>query len=186
MAPQRRRYLPRERPAALTYVPDATSPTTVHHCFMNRQQRVPMATAWGSTRTATGTAPLRVLIADDDPAFVEMLTRYLANDPGIAVEGTAATLHEALAIVRGRRPDVVVLDFHLPDGDAELGTTMLMEFKPPLNVLVMSANATEEQISAVLRAGAKGYLPKERCVPELRPAIRQMSRKRRPAPAGGG
>lgn len=118
---------------------------------------------------------LRVVIVDDDPAFSEMLTRYLANDSGIGVEGVAGSLREALGMVRNRKPDVVVLDFHLPDGDAELGTAMFRRLNPPPAVLVVSANATVEQISAVLRAGAKGYLPKERCVPEIRSAIRSVS-----------
>ena len=127
--------------------------------------------------------PLRVLIADDDPAFAEMLSIYLAGDIGIAVEGHAASIRDAVAVARSRKPDLVVLDVHLPDGDGRRGTLMLRRLSPPPSVLLVSASATDQEISSALAAGAGGYLEKGRCVPGIRSAIHAVAAGRRTAEA---
>lgn len=129
---------------------------------------------------------LRVLLVDDDPAFLEMLTIYLAHDPEIAVEGVAATLRDALGMAPRVSPDVVVLDVHLPDGDAALGTAMLRRLEQAPAVLVVSADAGPEEIAAALDAGANAFMPKDRCIPDIRSAIHSVTVRKAAAAARGG
>jgi DNA-binding NarL/FixJ family response regulator len=115
---------------------------------------------------------LSVLVVDDDPAFAEMLTTYLSRDPEIQLVGVAGSLGDGLAMAKRHRPTVVVLDAHLPDGDAAVGAFLLgqLEWRP--GVLVVSAAATTEEIASAMQAGAARYLPKERCIPAIPAAIR--------------
>ena len=106
------------------------------------------------------TAPLcsKVLIVEDSKALCHMLAKVFANH-GYAVD-MAGTGAEALQLFRTGNPDIVVLDYHLPD---MLGDQILMEIQlldPRAVVLVMTADPSPELALKVVRMGARGYLRK--------------------------
>ena len=127
-------------------------------------------------RSLDGDCPLSVLLVDDDRAFTEMLTLYLTGDSRIAVTGVAGTLRQALGMAKRQHPEVVVLDVHLPDGDAALGTMLLRQLHRPPAILTVSAGATADEVTSAIQAGAVAFLPKERCIPEIRTAVVSASR----------
>jgi DNA-binding response OmpR family regulator len=95
-------------------------------------------------------APLKVFIADDSEAIVEMLTELL-RDPGrIEVVGTGATEDAALASIRTMKPDVVVLDLQLKSGS---GTNVIRAVRACADLAGVRLVVTSNHISPQLRAG---------------------------------
>ncbi|MEU7480816.1 response regulator transcription factor [Lentzea sp. NPDC042327] len=102
----------------------------------------------------------RVVIADDHPVFRRGMKALLDGEDGIAVVGTAADGVEAVEVVLATRPDVVVLDLHMPRlGGVEAAKQMLAAL-PEVGVLVLTMHEDDELVFAAMRAGARGYLVK--------------------------
>jgi DNA-binding NarL/FixJ family response regulator len=124
------------------------------------------------------TSPLRVLLVDDHPATREGLRSAIEAQPDLCVAGEAATWKESRHLAADLRPDVMVLDLNLPDGN---GWMLLDELKaagklPPTLVL----SVCDEQIYArrLLRAGATGYLMKDEPMETILRAIREVRQGR--------
>lgn len=114
---------------------------------------------------------IQVLIVDDQPLVRRGLREILAEDPAIGVIGEAGDAAEALALVRTRAWDIVILDISLPD---ESGVSLLPRLRaerPAPRVIMFSFHAAEGVVRLCLRAGAAGYLTKEAGPDELLVAI---------------
>lgn len=101
-----------------------------------------------------------VVIIEDDPMVVEVNRGFVNAVPGFRVTGVARTGREALEIIRGMVPDLVLLDIYLPDMD---GTTALQEIRRlglPTDVIVVTAAQDAETIQNVFRYGAIDYVIK--------------------------
>jgi CheY-like chemotaxis protein/two-component sensor histidine kinase len=121
----------------------------------------------------------RVLYIEDNPLNVEVMRGVVAQRPGLQLD-VATSLEEGLFALRRRRPDLLLLDWQLPDGDGLDLLHRLAELDdaaPP--VVVVSANAQPEQIAQALSAGARHYLTKPLDVRELLALIDELL-----APAG--
>lgn len=118
---------------------------------------------------------LRVLVVEDDREIRALMQSSLSVE-GFEVQ-TAVTLGEASAMLRHRRPDVVLLDLGLPDGD---GVDLVKEIRQQLTlpIIVVSARHQEEQKIKLLDAGADDYLTKPFSVAELLARIRVALRHR--------
>lgn len=118
---------------------------------------------------------LRVLVVEDDREIRALMQSSLSVE-GFEVQ-TAVTLSEASAMLRHRRPDVVLLDLGLPDGD---GVDLVKEIRQQLTlpIIVVSARHQEEQKIKLLDAGADDYLIKPFSVAELLARIRVALRHR--------
>jgi DNA-binding NarL/FixJ family response regulator len=104
--------------------------------------------------------PLRVVIADDHPMFLRGLRAVLTSTPGIALVGEAATGQQAIDLTREQRPDVVLMDLHLPDVNGIDATRQISEQCPATAVLVLTMASDDDSVFAAVRAGARGYLLK--------------------------
>jgi DNA-binding NarL/FixJ family response regulator len=111
---------------------------------------------------ARGTSHARptVVVVDDHPVFRHGLVALLAED-GVDVLAQAGTVADALAAVDEHRPEVVVLDLHLPDGSGVEATRRIVAAHPGVRVLVLTMDSADATTLAALRAGARGYLLKE-------------------------
>jgi DNA-binding NarL/FixJ family response regulator len=125
------------------------------------------------------TAPVRVLLADDQALFREALATLLGARPEIAVVGEAADGAEALDRAAELAPDVVLMDLHMPVLDGIAAIRRLRTEQPGVRVLALTTFDDDEDVFAALRAGAVGYLLKdvssERLVEALLAAVRGES-----------
>jgi DNA-binding NarL/FixJ family response regulator len=103
---------------------------------------------------------LRVVIADDHPVFRSGLQALLGVEPGIDVVGEAETGVRAVALARDLRPDIVLMDLHMPDLDGVAATKQITRDCPGVAVLVFTMFDDDDSVFAAMRAGARGYLLK--------------------------
>ncbi|MGY1808154.1 response regulator [Blastococcus sp. SYSU D00669] len=105
--------------------------------------------------------PVRVLLADDQALFREALGTLLGARPEVEVVGEAADGAEALHRAAELRPDVVLMDLHMPVLDGVAATRRLRAEQPEVRVLALTTFDDDEDVFAALRAGALGYLLKD-------------------------
>jgi DNA-binding NarL/FixJ family response regulator len=114
----------------------------------------------------------RVLLVDDHQLFRAGVRSELERLVDIA--GDAATVGEAVRAIAELRPDVVLLDVHMPDGGGvEVIRRAAAEGDPP-RFLALSVSDAAEDVIAVIRAGARGYVTKSISGPELADAVRRV------------
>lgn len=118
-------------------------------------------------------APLRLLIADDHPIFRKGLRALLATVDGVEVVGEAAGGAEAVRLAADLRPDVVLMDLHMPDGDG-LTAVRHLAAHPSIHVLVVTMFEDDDSVFAALRAGARGYVLKDMDDAEMTRAIKAV------------
>jgi DNA-binding NarL/FixJ family response regulator len=92
----------------------------------------------------------------------------------VDVVGDAGTVAEAVAAIRAERPDVVLLDVHMPDGGGVAVIDAVAEDEQPPRFLALSASDAAEDVIATIRAGARGYVTKSISGAELEDAIRRV------------
>jgi DNA-binding NarL/FixJ family response regulator len=115
----------------------------------------------------------RVLIVDDHQLFRSGVRSELEGLVDIA--GDAATVEDAVREIASVRPDVVLLDVHMPDGGGvEVIRRAAAQGDPP-RFLALSVSDAAEDVIAVIRAGARGYVTKSISGPELADAVRRVN-----------
>lgn len=115
---------------------------------------------------------IRVVIVDDHQVVVESLQLALSRHADIQVDGAAFTRDDGLALAIERRPDVVLLDFNLGDGDATDLIGLLIDRVPGVRIVVLTAHTAEDVLARCLRAGAHGFVSKQQSVQDVAAAIR--------------
>ncbi len=120
-------------------------------------------------------AIVRVFLVDDHEVVRRGVAEVLEDDPGLVVAGEAGSVAEAMARVPAVRPDVVVLDMRLPDGDGAELCRALRERLPGLRCLVLTSFSEPEAREAALAAGAAGFLLKQVRGPALVSAVRTVA-----------
>ena len=118
------------------------------------------------------------MLADDHVVVRSGLRLLLESEPGLEVVGECGDVAEALSAVDALRPDVLVLDLHMPGEPSLAAIPRLRELYPETNVIVLTAQRDPSFAAEALRLGAAGYLPKEAAEGQLLEAIRVA--------AGGG
>jgi len=116
----------------------------------------------------------RVLIVDDHPIVRQGLSRIIANEPGLTVCGEAETVREARRAVRDLRPDVVVVDLSLKEGDGIELVRELRAHHPALPILVLSMHDESVYAGRLLAVGANGYIMKHAASEQFIGALRQV------------
>jgi DNA-binding NarL/FixJ family response regulator len=116
-----------------------------------------------------------VLLVDDHPLVLDGLRTLIERDSDLAVCGVATSGAEALAVLDGLGPDLVILDLSLRDTDGTRLIRRILERSPKVPVLVLSVYEEEIYAERCLRAGARGYLNKRTAGEEVRRAIRALA-----------
>jgi two-component system invasion response regulator UvrY len=119
---------------------------------------------------------IRVAIADDHPIVREGLRRIASEDAGITVTGDASTSAELFRLLAAAAVDVVLLDVSMPGSTLVETLKELRERHPSVKVLVLSVHPEDQWALRALRAGARGYLTKDRSPEQLVHAIRRVAR----------
>jgi DNA-binding NarL/FixJ family response regulator len=119
----------------------------------------------------------RVLIADDHTLFAEALEAILGVDDRIAVVGRARNGEEAVQLVETLDPDIVLMDISMPVMDGIEATQRISENGARASVLVLTGSDAPNDIDAARRAGASGYVTKDRIAAELVQAILDAARE---------
>ncbi|MFE3458702.1 response regulator [Nocardiopsis aegyptia] len=114
---------------------------------------------------------IRTAIADDHPVVRDGLRALFASLPGIELVAEAATGREAIRAAVTERPDVIVMDLHMPDVDGAAATAEIARSAPDVAVLVLTMFEDDDSVFAAVRAGARGYLLKGADQEEITRAI---------------
>ncbi|MGY1723189.1 response regulator [Blastococcus sp. SYSU DS0533] len=119
---------------------------------------------------------IRVVVVDDHPVVRGGLVGWLDAQDDLAVVGEAGDGLEALAVVAGTAPDVVLMDLRMPRMDGATATERLATSHPGVRVLVLTTYDTDADIVRAVEAGATGYLLKDVPLPQLADAVRAAAR----------
>lgn len=119
--------------------------------------------------------PVRILLADDHPAFLAGLEALLATVAGVVAVGRAASGEEAVVAAAELQPDVVLMDLNMPGIDGIEATRRIVATSPHIAVIVLSMYEDDDQVFGALKAGARGYLLKGADRGELVRAIRGVA-----------
>ena len=116
---------------------------------------------------------IRVVLVDDHELFRAGVRGELAGL--VDIVGEAGTVADAGPLIRELDPDVVLLDVHLPDGGGEAVIATVAPERPAVKFLALSVSDAAEDVIAVIRAGARGYVTKTISRDELFDAVRRVS-----------
>ncbi len=116
--------------------------------------------------------PIRLLIVDDHPVVRDGLRGLFAGDPGFQVVAEASDGSDAIARADAFRPDVVLMDLHMPGLDGVSATREIVNRALGAKVLVVTTYDTESDVLPAIEAGATGYVLKDTPRDELRDAVR--------------
>ncbi|MEU6787915.1 response regulator transcription factor [Nonomuraea angiospora] len=119
---------------------------------------------------------IKVLLADDHELVRKGFRLMLDAQPDLGVVGEAADGAEAVELCRRLRPDVVLMDLHMPGLDGVRATELITAELPEVRVLALSTFDLDENVVAALRAGAVGFLPKDVSPEELIEGVRVVHR----------
>lgn len=120
-------------------------------------------------------AQVRVLLVDDHALVREAIARVLDDVEGLEVCGQASGGEDALRQAAAMQPDVVVLDYSMPEMDGLATTERLQRQVPAARVLVLTVHDNVHYVLRVLEAGALGFVVKSAAVSELVEAIRAVA-----------
>ena len=127
---------------------------------------------------APNTLPVRILVADDHEIVCTGLRALIEVRPGWEVCGEATTGREAVSQAAKLKPDIVIMDIGMPDLNGLDATRQIKRLLPKTEVLIFTANETEEIVRQVFKSGARAYLLKTEAGTHLIPAL-DMLRKHR-------
>jgi DNA-binding NarL/FixJ family response regulator len=116
--------------------------------------------------------PIRVVIVDDHEVLASSLAMVLDAETDISTVGVATTLERARGLVGTTRPDVILLDHRMPDGDGVAAIPGLRAVRPSAGIVVLTASAADHVLLAAIENGASGFLSKTRSLAEVTAAVR--------------
>ncbi len=120
-------------------------------------------------------APVRVLLADDQRVVREGLTLILDLLEGVEVLGAAIDGEQAVEMAEHLAPDVVLMDLRMPRCDGIEATRRLTAGHPAVKVIALTTYADDESVLGALRAGARGYLTKDASAEQISAAIKRVA-----------
>lgn len=115
---------------------------------------------------------IRVLIVDDHELFRSGVRSELQAD--LEIVGEAGTVSGAIEVIRSLRPDVVLLDVHMPGGGGSAVIDAVRADLPEVRFLALSVSDAAEDVIGVIRSGARGYVTKSISPEDLAAAVRRV------------
>lgn len=120
----------------------------------------------------TPAAPIRIVIIDDHLVFAESLSRLLSGESDLVVAGVASTAADGVGIVTETRPDVVLIDYQMPDQDGVLATRLIKSTDERVKVVMLTGSADDSVLAAAIEAGCSGFITKDQAASNVAEAVR--------------
>ncbi len=117
---------------------------------------------------------INIIIADDHRIFIDGVKSLLDSQPDMKVVAIALNGNELLQVMKGTKADVILMDINMPELNGINATALIKKQYPETKVLVLSMYKTKEFSTALLHAGASGYLLKNTGLNELVNAIKMV------------
>lgn len=117
---------------------------------------------------------IKLVIVDDHALFREGLASIIGLEADIEVAGLAGSVQEAVEVVPRLKPDIVLMDFALPDGTGADATRLVLEKCPDCKIIFLTMSEEDENLFSAVRSGAKGYLLKNMSPSKLVATIRSV------------
>ncbi len=121
---------------------------------------------------ATPRSPIRILVADDHKMVAESVARLLSDQQDMEIVAVADTADAAVTMSANPRPDVVVLDYRLPDSDGATAAARIRATNPDTQVVMLTGVGDDRLLVAAIEAGCAAFLTKDKASTELVAAIR--------------
>jgi two-component system invasion response regulator UvrY len=122
---------------------------------------------------------IKIFLADDHTMFRDGVKQVLSITPGFSVVGEASTASELLEKLQHSKCDIVVLDISMPGRSGIDVLKQLKQIYPYIHVLVLSMHPEDQYASRAIKAGASGYLTKNKATLELIEALRRVASGRK-------
>jgi len=119
-------------------------------------------------------SPIRLIVVDDHILFREGLISIVRSEPDMEIVGQAGNVREAVEIVSSVKPDIVLMDFGLPDGTGVEATQAILKEYPECKVVFLTMSEEDDDLFAAIRSGAKGYLLKNMHPSKLVSSLRSV------------
>ncbi|NMB68738.1 MAG: response regulator transcription factor [Chloroflexi bacterium] len=119
-------------------------------------------------------ATIRVLVVDDHPIVRRGISAEINLDPEMSVIGEAQNGLEAVEMARQLKPDVILMDLMMPQMDGVEATRQIIAANPDAQVLILTSFTEEDSVYTAVKAGAAGFIYKDRPPAELLNAIRTL------------
>jgi len=120
----------------------------------------------------------RVQIVEDHFLFAEALGSVIRDLPEFELVGIAVTGPQALSMAQDKQPQLVLLDFHLPGYSADALAPRLRQAAPGVRIIILTSDTSEESMVKGVRAGADGYLTKDRALDDVVQILTEVSQGR--------
>lgn len=122
-------------------------------------------------------SPQKILVVDDHVIFREGLISLFRFSDDFEVVGGAGSVQEAVEKARHDQPNIVLMDFSLPDGSGLDATRAILAVHPNCKIVFLTVNESDEILFAALRAGARGYLLKNVRGADILSSLRGLERE---------
>ncbi|HLJ02457.1 MAG TPA: response regulator transcription factor [Solirubrobacteraceae bacterium] len=120
--------------------------------------------------------PIRVMIVEDHRVVAEGLEALINNQTDMRVVGQAGTVADAVSLASELHPDVVLLDFRLPDGTAPDAAAAVRSLRPEAKMIFLTREDSDAARFAAVQSGASAFIHKSRAAAEVVAAIRDVAR----------
>lgn len=117
---------------------------------------------------------IHLVLANHHPIVRTTLRGILEKEPGVEIVGEAANGREAVVLADYRRPDIVLLDIHLPLVNGIPAALEILSRSPKTGIIIVSGLADEEYVIEAFKAGARGYVRADSAQTDLIPAVRAI------------
>lgn len=115
---------------------------------------------------------IRLMLVDDHDMVAQGLKIVLEDEPDIDVVAVANSAAQAVAIATTARPDVILMDYYLPDGDGASAAARIRSDNPNIKVVLLTGSDDPDALQRAVDAGCTGYLAKSGPLDELAAAVR--------------
>jgi DNA-binding NarL/FixJ family response regulator len=119
---------------------------------------------------------IKLLLVDDHVLFLEALSSLISQQSDFTVIGLAGSVAQAVALARCELPDMVLMDFYLPDGTGLEATEAILAENPNTKIVFLTAHEEDDRLFEAIRYGAQGYMLKTTPAKALLAALRGLER----------